>query len=159
MIPNQFLIFRNSTCNPPKFPKKLHFSHEKFHSNGINGSTFSTQLVSTTLKSGSNWRQRLQSLHQISVNNSKICTKLVSTAPNIYGTWSWHWFDQDFGAVDANLIQILESLTPIRSRFWKCWHFSDFDFGVVDTNWVEKVEPLMPFEWNFSWEKSSFLGI
>ena len=81
-----FLIFPNSTSNPPKFTKKLLFSREKFHSNGINGSTFSTQLVSTTPKSGSNWRQRLQNLDQISVNDSKICSKLVSTAPNIYGT-------------------------------------------------------------------------
>ena len=88
VIPNQFLIFPNSTSNPPKFPKKLLFSCEKFHSNGIYGSTFSTQLVSTTPKSESNWRQLLQNLDQISVNDSKIGTKLVSTAPNIYRTWS-----------------------------------------------------------------------
>ena len=123
-----FWFFPNSTSNPPKFPPKNYFflvrnstqmaltaplfplnwcqQLQNQNQKSVNNSKIWIELVSMTPKSGSNWRQRLQNLDQISVNDSKFCTKLVSTPPNIYGTWSRHYFDQDFGAVDANLIQI-----------------------------------------------------
>ena len=158
MIPNHFWIFPNSTSKPPKFAKNYFFLVKN-----------STQMALTAPLFPLNWCQRLQNLIQIGVNGSKILIKLVSTTPKSVPNWcqrlqiftklgvytNWHEFDHDFGAVDANLIQILESLTLIWSIFWSFWHFSDFDFGVVATNCVEKVEPLVPFEWNFFREKSS----
>ena len=148
VISNQFLICQNSTSNPPKFPKNYFFLVRN-----------STQMALTAPLFPLSWCQRLQNLNQIGVNSSKILIKLVSTTPKSVPNWcqqlqiftelgvytNWHQFDQDCGAVEANLIQILESLTLIWSRFWSCWHFSDFDCGVVDTNWMEKVEQLMPF--------------
>jgi len=100
-----------------------------------------------TPKFESNWRQWLQNVDQVSVNNSKLCTKLVSMC-NV-NIWS---------VVDTNLVQVLESLILIWSRFWSCWCQFDPDCGVVDTNWVEKVESLMLFEWNFSRGKTNFFG-
>ena len=65
----------------------------------------------------------------LGVTDWKISTKLVSTAPNIYRTWSlhskgnvniwsrWHQIGTDFGADDTHLTKILEPLTPIWFKF------------------------------------------
>ena len=82
----------------------------------------STQMALTAPLFPLNWCQRLQNLDQIGVNGSKILIKLVSTTPKSVPNWcqwlqiftelvvytNWHYFDQDLGAIDFNLNQILE---------------------------------------------------
>ena len=76
VIPNQFLIFPNSTSNPPKFTKNYFFLVRN-----------STQMALTAPLFPLNWCQRLQNLDRFGVNGSKILIKLVSTTPKSVPNW------------------------------------------------------------------------
>ena len=133
VIPNQFLIFPNSTFKPPKFPKNYFFLVRN-----------STQMALTAPLFPLNWCQQLQNLDQIGVNGSKILIKLVSTTPKSVPNWCQRLQRFTELGVDTNLIKNLEPLMPIWSRLWSHWHQFDPDFGVVDTFLILILELLTP---------------
>ena len=100
----------------------------------------------------------------ISISLLLRCIKLFLcnvNSPSSVDIWNcWHQFDPDFGAVDTNLVQILEPLTPIWFRFWSRWRHFDSDcgavdakcctdFGVVDTNLIQILESLTSIWFGF----------
>ena len=111
VIPNQFLIFPNSTSNPPKFPKNYFFLVRN-----------STQMALTAPLFPLNWCQRLQNQNQKSVNNSKIWIKLVSMTPKSGSNWCQWIQNLDQISVNSKFRKYLELLTPIWYRFWSRWH-------------------------------------
>ena len=84
-----------------------------------------------------NRRQRLQNLIHIGVNGSRIWSKSASMAldssPIGY-----------CGAIDADLDQILEPLTPIRMKMWSHWRRLEPNSGAIDADMDQNVEPLTP---------------
>ena len=107
VIPNQFLIFPNSTSNPPKFPKKYFFLVRNF-----------TQMALTAPLFPLNWCQRLQNQNQKSVNDSKIWIELVSMTPKSGSNWRQRLQNLDQISVNSKFRKYLEPLTPIWYRFW-----------------------------------------
>ena len=71
------------------------------------------------IKVSSNWCQQFRNLYQIGVNNSKIWINWCQQLQIFTGLERERVIisGPDFGAVDTNLIQILELLTPIGFRF------------------------------------------
>ena len=93
---------------------------------GVNGSTFRSKSASTAPEFDPYWRQWLQNLIQIGVNGSRFFSH--------WPMWShWRRFGSNSGAIDADLDENVEPLTPIRIKFWSHWRRYGSKCGAIDT--------------------------